>query len=72
MALEQLSVFTQVLERSEQIVSKKYQLELMEAYWSLAVLHEQMHYQAYTRKYAAIALNIAERSDMGTKAAEIK
>jgi hypothetical protein len=34
-------------------------MELMEAYWSLAVVHEQMHYQAYTRKYAAIALNIA-------------
>jgi hypothetical protein len=33
----------------------------MEAYWALARLHDQMHYLAYTRKYAGIALNIAKR-----------
>lgn len=50
-----------ILEKSEQIVSSKYQVELMYAYWSLALLHYDLHYLAYTRKYATIALNIAQR-----------
>jgi len=33
----------------------------MEAYWALAILHDQLHYYAYTKKYAQIALNIAQR-----------
>jgi len=53
--------FIGILEKSEQIVSRKYQNELMSAYWSLAHLHNQLHYLAYTRKYATIALNIAQR-----------
>jgi len=53
--------FVGVLERSEQIVSTKYQFELMSAYCTLAHLHHMLHYVAYTRKYASIALNIAER-----------
>ena len=53
--------FVGILEKSEQIVSSKYQNELMSAYWSLAHLHNELHYLAYTRKYATIALNIAQR-----------
>jgi hypothetical protein len=48
-----------VLEKTEKIVSSKFQLQLMEAYWALAVLHDRLHYLAYTKKYALIALNIA-------------
>lgn len=44
----------------------------MEGYWALAVLHEQLHYQAYTKKYAMIALNIAERTEIRAPAAEIR
>ena len=44
--------FVGILEKSEQIVSSKYQNELMSAYWSLAHLHNELHYLAYTRKYA--------------------
>lgn len=53
--------FVGVLEHSEQIVTTKYQSELMSAYWTLAHLHNLLHYLAYTRKYATIALNIAQR-----------
>lgn len=34
----------------------------MQAYWSLAVLHSNLHYIAYTRKYAEMALKIAQRT----------
>lgn len=61
--------FVGVLEKSEHIVSSKYQLELMQAYWALATLHHLLHYLAYTRKYASIALNIAQRTQQ-TEAAQ--
>jgi hypothetical protein len=35
-----MTVFVGVLEKSEKIVSSKYQGELMEAYWALARLHD--------------------------------
>ena len=38
-AVEELTSFVGVLEKSERIVSSKYQEELMEAYWALARLH---------------------------------
>ena len=60
-AIEEMSVFVGILEKSERVVSSKYQEELMEAYWALARLHDQLHYLAYTRKFASIALNIAKR-----------
>lgn len=71
-ALEMLTAFTRILEKSEQIVTSKYQVELMEIYWALAVLHDQMHYLAYTRKYAMIALNIAERTGQHGQIEQIK
>ena len=44
----------------------------MEAYWTLATLHDRLHYLAYTRKYASIALNIAKRIDNLQAVAELK
>lgn len=60
-AIDEMTSFVGILEKSEKIVSSKYQEALMEAYWTLARLHDEMHYLAYTRKYASIALNIAKR-----------
>lgn len=44
----------------------------MEAYWALAKIHDQLHYLAYTRKYASIALNIAERVQEVDSARELR
>ena len=33
----------------------------MNAYWVIARLHDDLHYIAYTKKYADIASNIAQR-----------
>lgn len=71
-ALEELTGLVGLLEKSEQVISSKYQLQLMEAYWALASLHWQLHYTAYTKKYASIALNIAERIDNGKAVQSLK
>lgn len=60
-AIEELTSFVGVLEKSDRVISSKYQFQLMEAYWALALLHHMLHYLAYTKKYASIALNIADR-----------
>ena len=44
----------------------------MQAYWTLARLHDQLHYLAYTRKYASIALNIAKRIEHQEATHELK
>ena len=67
-----MTVFVGVLEKSEKIVSSKYQGELMEAYWALARLHDELHYLAYTKKYASIAINIAKRIECQPAVNELK
>ena len=44
----------------------------MEAYWALAKLHDELHYLAYTRKYAGIALNISKRIENKQATYELK
>ncbi len=44
----------------------------MRAYWALAQLHDQLHYWAYTKKYASIAMNIAQRIEEREAARELK
>lgn len=60
-ATEEMGSLVGVLEKSDRIATEKYQTQLMQAYWALTRLHHQLHYLAYTRKYAGIALNIAQR-----------
>ena len=44
----------------------------MEAYWTLARLHDKLHYLAYTKKYGSIALNIAKRIEHQSATQELK
>jgi len=67
-----MTVFVGLLEKSEVVVSSKYQEELMLAYWALAKLHDELHYLAFTKKYATIAINISKRIECRSAERELK